>query len=110
MRAIPELVTFAVSNLLRNACQHTEQGVISVCLNAAGIVVEDCGTGLPEAIRARLFDRFVRGDDDFTRSIPVEQAVAGSWLLLMLGALFENRPGMQRENSQVLPPTRDRET
>jgi signal transduction histidine kinase len=66
VQAIPELVTIAVSNLLRNACQHTEQGVISVSLNAQGIVVEDCGTGLPEAVRARLFDRFVRGDDDFT--------------------------------------------
>lgn len=65
VRAIPELVTIAVSNLLRNACQHTEQGVITVCLNTAGIVVEDSGTGLPEAVRARLFDRFVRGDDDF---------------------------------------------
>lgn len=32
--------------------------------------------------------------------------VAGSWLLLMLGALFKNRPGMQRENSKVLPPDR----
>ncbi len=63
--AIPELVTIAVSNLLRNACQHTEQGVISICLYSSGIVVEDSGAGLPEAVRARLFDRFVRGDDDF---------------------------------------------
>ncbi|WP_372242062.1 sensor histidine kinase [Pseudomonas sp. Fl4BN1] len=23
------------------------------------------GTGLPDAVQARLFDRFVRGDDDF---------------------------------------------
>ncbi|MGH8333095.1 MAG: sensor histidine kinase [Pseudomonas fluorescens] len=65
VQAIPELITIAVSNLLRNACQHTEHGIISVRLNAAEIVVEDSGTGLPEPVRARLFDRFVRGDDDF---------------------------------------------
>lgn len=66
VKAIPELVTIVVSNLIRNACQHTEQGVISVRLDASQIVVEDSGTGLPEAVRARLFDRFVRGSEDFT--------------------------------------------
>ncbi|WP_097137336.1 MULTISPECIES: HAMP domain-containing sensor histidine kinase [unclassified Pseudomonas] len=65
IKAIPELVTIAVSNLLRNACQHTEQGIITLYLNASKIVVEDSGTGLPDAVQARLFDRFVRGDDDF---------------------------------------------
>lgn len=63
VQAVPELVTIALSNLIRNACQHTEQGVITVHLNAAQIVVEDSGTGLPEAVRARLFDRFVRGSE-----------------------------------------------
>lgn len=67
VQAIPELVTVAVGNLLRNACQHTEEGEINVSLSAAGIVVEDSGSGLPEAVRARLFDRFVRGEDDFIK-------------------------------------------
>lgn len=66
VKAIPELVTIAVSNLLRNACQHTEQGVITVNLTSSHIVVEDSGVGLPEAVRVRLFDRFVRGEDDFS--------------------------------------------
>lgn len=66
VQAIPELVTIVVSNLIRNACQHTERGVISVHLDAFQIVVEDSGTGLPEGVRARLFDRFVRGSEDFT--------------------------------------------
>lgn len=66
VQAVPELVTIAVSNLMRNACQHTEQGVITVRLDAGKIVVEDSGTGLPETVRNRLFDRFVRGSEDFT--------------------------------------------
>ncbi|GLZ87997.1 two-component sensor histidine kinase [Metapseudomonas resinovorans] len=66
VQAIPELVTIMVSNLIRNACQHTEQGTIRVRLTACQIVVEDSGTGLPEAVRARLFDRFVRGSENFT--------------------------------------------
>lgn len=66
VQAVPELVTIAVSNLMRNACQHTEQGVITVRLDAGQIVVEDSGTGLPETVRNRLFDRFVRGSEDFT--------------------------------------------
>ena len=65
VKAIPELVTIALSNLLRNACQHTEQGTITVSLTAYHIVVEDSGAGLPEVVRVRLFDRFVRGEDDF---------------------------------------------
>lgn len=64
VQAVPELVTIALSNLLRNACLHTEQGVISVQLNATQIIVEDTGSGLPEVVRARLFDRFVRGDGE----------------------------------------------
>jgi signal transduction histidine kinase len=66
VNAIPELVTIALSNLLRNACQHTERGIITLYLNSSHIVVEDSGAGLPDAVQARLFDRFVRGDDDFT--------------------------------------------
>ncbi|GLZ89562.1 hypothetical protein Pres01_56130 [Metapseudomonas resinovorans] len=66
VQAIPELVTIMVSNLIRNACQHTEQGTIRVHLATCQIVVEDSGTGLPEIVRARLFDRFVRGSEDFT--------------------------------------------
>lgn len=66
IQSIPELVTIAVSNLIRNACQHTELGSINVRLERSQIIVEDSGAGLPEAVRARLFDRFVRGSEDFS--------------------------------------------
>lgn len=66
VQSIPELVAIAVGNLVRNACQHTEQGLINVYLGPDCILVEDTGTGVPEAVQARLFDRFVRGSDDST--------------------------------------------
>ncbi|MOA13976.1 Sensor histidine kinase TmoS [compost metagenome] len=62
--AIPDLVAIAFGNLLRNACLHTEQGVITVHLDANAISIEDNGPGLPEAVKARLFDRFVHSGED----------------------------------------------
>ncbi len=59
----PELAGIVIGNLLRNACQHTEQGHISVQLVAGQLVVEDTGTGLPQKVRERLFERFIHGDD-----------------------------------------------
>ena len=58
-----ELVGMAVGNLLRNACQYTDEGEIVVRLRAGLIVIEDTGPGMPPAVRGRLFERFVRGTD-----------------------------------------------
>lgn len=60
----PELVATAVGNLLRNACQFTEQGEIIVRLKPGLLEVEDTGVGIPESLREQLFERFVRGRDD----------------------------------------------
>ncbi len=54
----------AVANLIANALQHTpEGGTVSIAVAAAGrellIVVDDDGFGVPEALRASLFSRFV---------------------------------------------------
>ena len=59
----PELAGIVIGNLLRNACRHTEQGHILVQLTAGWLVIEDTGTGIPQKVRERLFDRFVHGDD-----------------------------------------------
>lgn len=59
----PELAGIMIGNLLRNACQHTDQGMILVQLTAGRLVVEDTGTGIPQVVRERLFERFVHGDD-----------------------------------------------
>lgn len=60
--ARPELVGIVIGNLLRNACQHTDQGSVRVRLSANRLIIEDDGPGLPATVRARLFERFVRGD------------------------------------------------
>lgn len=58
-----ELVGMAVGNLLRNACQYTDEGEIVVRLRAGSIIIEDTGPGMPPAVRGHLFERFVRGTD-----------------------------------------------
>jgi signal transduction histidine kinase len=64
VQAIPDLVAIAVGNLLRNACLHTERGIITVQLSASAITVEDNGPGFPAAVTARLFDRFAHAHED----------------------------------------------
>nr|WP_298168399.1 HAMP domain-containing sensor histidine kinase [uncultured Pseudomonas sp.] len=59
----PELAGIVIGNLLRNACRHTEQGQILVQLAAGRLVIEDTGSGIPQKVRERLFERFVHGDD-----------------------------------------------
>lgn len=49
-----ELLAAAVGNLIRNACQYTDQGMVKVRGTGSSVIVEDTGPGLPEPIRARL--------------------------------------------------------
>ena len=62
-----ELIERAVVNLLENALGHSAAGAtVHVGIEAKGaqavVVVEDSGPGIPEADRARVFERFVRLD------------------------------------------------
>ena len=59
----PELFGIVIGNLLRNACRNTEQGWVCVRLAAGSLVIEDTGTGIPQNVRKRLFERFVHDDD-----------------------------------------------
>lgn len=56
-----ELAAIAIGNLIRNACQFTEQGEVRVLVCGDRLEVEDTGVGVPENVKARVFDRFVRG-------------------------------------------------
>ncbi len=49
-----ELLSAAIGNLVRNACQYTLQGQVTVHLSGRSLIVEDTGPGLPDAARARL--------------------------------------------------------
>lgn len=51
VEAQPELCAAAIGNLIRNACQYTAQGSVTVRLGERTVTVEDTGPGLPEAVR-----------------------------------------------------------
>ena len=57
--ARPELAAMAIGNLVRNACQYTEQGFVRIALYPQHLVVEDTGPGLPLEIQTHLFERFI---------------------------------------------------
>ena len=54
VRAPRELCTSAIGNLVRNACQYTESGTVTVSLAPNRVIVEDTGPGLPDAVRQVL--------------------------------------------------------
>ena len=54
VHAPSELCAAAIGNLVRNACQYTEQGEVTVRLGERRVVVEDTGPGLPAAVRDTL--------------------------------------------------------
>ncbi|GAO22068.1 putative two-component sensor histidine kinase [Alicycliphilus sp. B1] len=62
--ARPELAGIAIGNLIRNACQFTEQGTVSIRLEPERLIVEDTGVGIPAAIKERVFERFVRASSE----------------------------------------------
>lgn len=54
VQAPAELCAAAIGNLVRNACQYTGQGAVTVSLEPGRVVVEDTGPGLPAPVRAML--------------------------------------------------------
>jgi signal transduction histidine kinase len=65
----PELAGIVIGNLLRNACQHTEVGQVTIELCSEQLVIEDTGSGIPLNVRERLFERFVHANDQSTEGI-----------------------------------------
>ena len=54
IRAPRELCAAAIGNLVRNACQYTDEGEVRVSVLPGKVVVEDTGPGLPPAVVATL--------------------------------------------------------
>lgn len=94
VRAPRELCAAAVGNLVRNACQYTQQGDVVVRIEGRRVMIEDSGPGLPPAVRAALAGQ---------AAAPPSSASAGTGLGLALvrricsyiGATLalEDRPG-----------------
>jgi signal transduction histidine kinase len=57
------VLTMVVSNLLRNAFAHTEQGRIRVCLDERTLEVADTGGGIDPAELSRVFERYYRSEN-----------------------------------------------
>ncbi|MNJ98626.1 Sensor protein QseC [compost metagenome] len=49
-----ELLSSAIGNLIRNACEYTDEGSVVVSIQDHSVLVEDTGPGVPDIIRARL--------------------------------------------------------
>ena len=67
VEAEPDLLTRALSNLLRNAIRYAgKAGPIAITAvprdKRVALTVEDCGPGIPEAELQRVFDPFYRLD------------------------------------------------
>lgn len=55
------LAYVALSNVVRNACAHTEQGTIVITVDDDRLAIEDSGGGIPEDRFPSLFERHVKG-------------------------------------------------
>lgn len=54
VQAPRQLCAAAISHLLRNACDLTQHGTVSVRLEHRSVIIEDTGVGLPEAVKLAL--------------------------------------------------------
>ena len=57
------LLLIVISNLIRNAFQHTDQGEISIRLTAGELRIADTGHGIAETELAHIFQRHYKGSD-----------------------------------------------
>ena len=58
----PRAFRILIGNLVRNACQYTERGRVTISVEADRVVVRDTGVGLSEDEQKRAFVSFFRGD------------------------------------------------
>ena len=63
LHAPPRVFSVLFGNLLRNACNYTDAGNVTVRVQPGRIVIEDTGIGMSAEDLARSFDAFHRGGD-----------------------------------------------
>jgi signal transduction histidine kinase/HAMP domain-containing protein len=95
----PELLEQALVNLARNAVEHTRAGEIVLAAHANGggkvaIEVRDSGTGIPEGVHERIFDRFFRPDPTNGAGFGLGLAIVRQAVRAQLGEVaVAGRPG-----------------
>lgn len=62
VRAERSMAYVVISNILRNACIHTQKGHVRVVLSEQNLVIEDTGGGIPDDRFQNIFDRFTKGE------------------------------------------------
>lgn len=62
LRSSPRAFSVLIGNLIRNACQYTESGHVTVSVEPDRVVVRDTGVGMSEQELSRVFVSFFRGD------------------------------------------------
>ena len=62
LNSSPRAFGVLVGNLIRNACQYTEEGSVTVIVENDRVVVHDTGVGMSEQELARAFVSFFRGE------------------------------------------------
>lgn len=63
VRGPPRVFSVLLGNLLRNACHYTEQGAVSIVVQADCVVISDTGVGMSSQELARVFEPFFRAGD-----------------------------------------------
>lgn len=63
LHAPARVLSVMLSNLLRNACNYTDAGSVTVTVRHGEIAVADTGVGMDDAVLARVFEPFYRADN-----------------------------------------------
>lgn len=104
--ARPELASILVGNLVRNACQYTSCGAVTVTLAPGILTVDDTGPGLPLPVRERLARRA-------EQPVPTAAALGNGLGLSIVRRIaehlrwtvrFEDRRGGGTRVSLLIPP------
>lgn len=75
--AAPSAVRQVLDNLIRNAIEASADGEVEVQARGGAVEVRDRGEGLPDAVRARLYEPFVTGRPEGTGlGLAVSQRIA----------------------------------
>jgi signal transduction histidine kinase len=69
LHAPPRVMHVVIANLLRNACNYTDQGRIEVIVETDCVQVRDTGIGMGRESLQRAFEAFYRADESRPQGI-----------------------------------------